>query len=233
MNNAPCNYCFRAARTVCLALVLILLLVLPGRSSAGRAVCPVVKVVDGDTITVLYKGKREKIRLLNVDTPESVHPDASRNTPMGKKAAAYTRQRLAGQRVALEFEGRKRGKYGRLLAYVFIDHENFNLELVQKGWSPYYTKYGTSPSYHNQFTAAQAGARARGLNIWGPGQSTAPAHKARPRMAAASAYRGNTSSRVFHRPSCRYFNCKNCTRVFSHRDTAIAKGFSPCGICRP
>ncbi len=47
----------------------------------------VLRVVDGDTIVVDYHGKKEKIRMLCVNTPESVHPDTRRNTPMGKKAS--------------------------------------------------------------------------------------------------------------------------------------------------
>ncbi len=111
-------------------LVVILVPILPAR--AAGPCYPVVRVVDGDTLSILYQGKKEKIRLLNVDTPESVHPNRSRNTPLGKKASAYTRSRLAGKRVCLEFEGKKRGKYGRLLAYVILDNKNFNLELVKK-----------------------------------------------------------------------------------------------------
>lgn len=116
---------------------------------------PVLKVIDGDTIQILFNGKKEKIRMLNVDTPESVHPDHSRNSEMGKNASKYTKSRLQEKYVDLEFEGKKRGKYGRLLAYVIIDGRNYNLELVQKGWSPYYTKYGESQKYHSEFLAAE------------------------------------------------------------------------------
>ncbi len=123
-------------------------------------------MVDGATIVIDYNGEKEKIRLLNVDTPESVHPKKSRNTKMGAKASDYTKKRLTGKSISLEFDGKKRGRYGRLLAYVFLDKNNFNLELVQKGWSPYYTKYGKSSFYHARFSAAQTRARNNGLNIW-------------------------------------------------------------------
>ncbi len=217
---------------IILALIWCLIPVLPVWASGPTY--PVIRVVDGDTISILYQGKTEKIRLLNVDTPESVHPDPSRNTPLGKKASSYTRSRLSGKRVALEFEDRKRGKYGRLLAYVILDNENFNLELVRKGWSPYYTKYGTSPSYHSQFTSAQEEARSRGVNVWHEDHLSAPKKKtAQTRIAAVGNVQGNTKSMVFHTPTCRYFNCKHCTRSFSSRDDAFRAGFSPCGICRP
>ncbi|MCP4718004.1 MAG: hypothetical protein GY860_00990 [Desulfobacteraceae bacterium] len=200
----------------------------------------VVKVVDGDTIDIDYKGKRERIRLLNVDTPESVHPDKARNTQLGKQASDYTKKRLSGKFVSLEFEGKKRGKYGRLLAYVILDKKNFNLELVQKGWSPYYTKYGKSKSYHDRFLLAQGQARKSKMNIWrSPALADAnhPIKIAGPTMQGSIAktglFHGNTNSHKFHGPDCRYFNCKACTKNFSSRNAALDAGYSPCLLCSP
>ncbi len=56
----------------------------------------VVRVVDGDTIVIEYDGKYEKVRLLCVNTPESVHPDKKQNIPMGKVAFKYTQKKLIG-----------------------------------------------------------------------------------------------------------------------------------------
>ncbi len=133
----------------------ILLLLLPSLLHAS-SLYEVIRVVDGDTIVVDYQGKPEKVRLLCVDTPESVHPDKSRNCERGRQASAYTKSRLAGKMVGLGFEKKKRGRYGRLLAYVILDGKNFNVELVEKGWSPYYTKYGESEKYHRAFVEAQS-----------------------------------------------------------------------------
>lgn len=144
---------------------IVFLLLFPAILLAGQH--KVIRVVDGDTIVVNYHGKREKVRLLCVNTPESVHPDKRRNTPMGKVASIYTGNRLAGKYVDLEFEGKRRGHYGRLLAYVFIDGENFNVELVRQGLSPYYTKYGLSRKYDQEFREAERYARKHGVNIWG------------------------------------------------------------------
>ena len=190
-----------------------------------------LRVVDGDTIVIDFYGKKEKIRLLNVDTPESVHPDLSRNTPMGKKASDYTRNRLAGKSISLEFEKKKRGRYGRLLAYVIIKGQNFNLELVEEGWSQYYTKYGNSPTYHDQFSEAQARAWAEKKQIWDKAKSNRP--NPAQTTAAAGEFHGNTKSHIFHAPGCRYFNCGNCTRIFSSQQTALRAGYTPCGVCRP
>lgn len=52
-------------------------------------------------------------------------------------------------------------------------------------------------------------------------------------VAQAPVFHGNTKSYVFHRPGCRYFDCKHCTRVFSSREEAVAAGFRPCRVCKP
>lgn len=132
----------------------------------------VIRVIDGDTIQILYNGKHEKVRLLRVDTPESVHPDKKQNVPLGIVASEYTDSRLTGKYVDLVFEREERDKYGRLLAYVFMDDNNFNLELVRQGLSPYYTKYGKSLKYDVEFKSAEKSARDEKLGIWSSSEST-------------------------------------------------------------
>ena len=46
-------------------------------------------------------------------------------------------------------------------------------------------------------------------------------------------YHGNTKSRIFHKPSCRYYNCKKCTTEFTTREAAISAGYRPCKVCKP
>lgn len=198
----------------------------------------VLRVIDGDTIDIDYNGKRERIRFLNVDTPESVHPDRTRNTRLGKLTSDYTKERLSGKYISLEFDGKKRGRYGRLLAYVSLDKNNFNLELVQKGWSPYYTKYGKSKKHHDQFILAQNHARLEGENIWSspalvPPQYRVATPSTNSKTIATELFHGNTNSHKFHGPECRYFNCKSCTKNFSSRNAAMDAGYSPCLLCSP
>jgi len=134
-----------------------------GRSKDYR----VVRAVDGDTVLVVHDGKEEKVRLLCIDTPESVHPDKKQNIPMGKVASEFTSTRLSGKYVNLEFGPELRDRHGRLLAYVLVDGKNFNLEVVRQGLSPYYTKYGLSQKYDQDFREAEKLARKNKLNIWG------------------------------------------------------------------
>jgi micrococcal nuclease len=78
----------------------------------------VTRVVDGDTLVVDIAGRKDRVRLIGVDTPETVHP----NKPVeyfGKEASAFTRQLCEGKQVVLrdELGGQDRDKYGRLLRY--------------------------------------------------------------------------------------------------------------------
>ena len=68
----------------------------------GKYKTTVLRVVDGDTFVVNYNGIEEKVRLIGVDTPESVHPDSSKNTAVGVLASEYTKERLEGKEVFAE-----------------------------------------------------------------------------------------------------------------------------------
>ena len=50
---------------------------------------------------------------------------------------------------------------------------------------------------------------------------------------AATVYHGNIKSHKFHRPGCRYYNCKACTRIFTSKAQALEAGYIPCKVCRP
>jgi len=107
-------------------------IIIPAIALAGQY--QVVRVVDGDTIVIRYNGKYEKVRLLCVNTPESVHPDKKQNIPMGKVASRYTQKKVTDKYVDLEFEKKRlRGNYGRLLSYVLCRWTKFKLGSCQTG----------------------------------------------------------------------------------------------------
>lgn len=126
----------------------------------------VTRVVDGDTIVVHVDGTDEKVRLIGVDTPESVHPNKEKNVPYGKVASAFTKETLLDQKVRLEFDAEERDRYGRLLAYVYKDDKMFNLTLVQEGHAKVAT-YPPNVKYTDTFVEAQKKARAAGKGLWG------------------------------------------------------------------
>lgn len=84
--------------------------------------CTLERVVDGDTIVVSLDGRSEKVRLIGIDAPESVHPDASRNTGQGDEASAYLKSLVSpGQTLYLQKDVSDTDRYGRLLRYVWLE----------------------------------------------------------------------------------------------------------------
>ncbi|WP_300342738.1 thermonuclease family protein [Nesterenkonia sp.] len=111
----------------------------PDGGAVDAAEATVVRVVDGDTLVVDLHGEQERVRLLNIDTPESVHPD--REVECGGPEAAERLGELLqpGDSVVLEFDAETRDHYGRLLAAVFAEETFVNEQLAREGWAePYY-----------------------------------------------------------------------------------------------
>jgi len=125
----------------------------------------VTRVVDGDTIIVDLNGTEERVRLIGIDTPESVHPDKEKNVEYGQIASAYTKNKLEGKQVYLEFDVQERDQYGRLLAYVYVDGEMFNKTLLEQGHAKVAT-YPPNVKYVDEFTVLQQEAREQKKGIW-------------------------------------------------------------------
>ena len=91
----------------------------PGAAPSGLSAAVVERVVDGDTaIFRLENGTRERVRFIGVDTPEST----TKHEPFGDEASAYTKSVLMpGRRVLLERDAEERDRYGRLLAYIWLE----------------------------------------------------------------------------------------------------------------
>lgn len=142
----------------------------------------ITQVVDGDTVKVALNGKTESLRLICVDTEESYSHTSKPVTAAGKAASEMAKQYFATAdgglaKIDIEFDTddpveialeKHRDNYGRLLCYVHKDGENYNLKLIQEGWSPYFMKYGRSRLYHRQMTEAESAAKAYNLIIWNP-----------------------------------------------------------------
>jgi micrococcal nuclease len=100
----------------------------------GPGTAEVMSVVDGDTLDVRWNGRTEPVRLLGVDTPETVDPQRPVGC-YGPEASAFTHRRLQGRTVHLRFDRERRDRYGRLLAYVEVDGRRFNDELLTGGYA--------------------------------------------------------------------------------------------------
>lgn len=124
-------------------------------------------VADGDTLTVEFtNGKKEKVRLLLVDTPETVHP-TKKEQPFGRDASNYTKRILKkGKKVTLEIGQPERDRYDRLLGYIWVDGVNLNQTLIEKGFAR--VAYINPPNikYLADFKAAEKAAKEKKVGIW-------------------------------------------------------------------
>jgi endonuclease YncB( thermonuclease family) len=123
----------------------------------------VVKVVDGDTIDVRITTKTERVRLIGVDTPETVHPFKPLEL-FGKEASDFTKTQLQGKTIRLEYDLSKRDKYGRILAYVYLEDRHFNAELIEKGYAFAYLRFPFK--YREEFRQLEMRAKQAGVGMW-------------------------------------------------------------------
>lgn len=126
----------------------------------------VVKVVDGDTIHVLVDGRREKIRYIGVDTPETHHPTKPVQC-FGVKASAFNERLVGGERVRLVRDVEERDRFGRLLAYVYRVRDGLfiNAELARLGYARPLT-IAPDVRYAARFAALAGAARLAGRGLW-------------------------------------------------------------------
>lgn len=129
----------------------------------------VVKVVDGDTISVLLNGKKETVRFIGIDTPEVVDPRKLVQC-FGNEASEKTKQLLTGKSIVLQDDPSQgdRDKYSRLLRYVFLDGININKLLIKDGYAHEYT-YRLPYVYQSEFKAAEVDAREHKRGLWADG----------------------------------------------------------------
>ena len=137
--------------------------------ATSSASAQVVKVVDGDTITVLVDGKKETVRFIGIDTPEVVDPRRLVQC-FGREASEKTKQILINKQVTLvddQSQG-NRDKYDRLLRYVFLGDVNINQQLLVEGYAHEYT-YRLPYAYQAEFMQAERSARENKKGLWADG----------------------------------------------------------------
>ncbi|WHP16579.1 thermonuclease family protein [Cellulomonas sp. ES6] len=126
----------------------------------------VVRVVDGDTIVVEQGGDDVRVRLLGIDTPETVKPDSPVEC-FGPEASARATELLDGQTVRLEYDPSQDAvdAYGRTLAYVWLGDVMVNQTLVAEGYAREYT-YSTPGVHQAALATAQDDAKAHERGLW-------------------------------------------------------------------
>lgn len=138
----------------------------PEETPHNKFSATVIRVVDGDTLHVNIQGRDIDIRLLMVDSPEDVKPGTPIE-PFGPTAASYAKQLLTpGKQVQIETDTTMKGKYGRLLCYLWVDGKMYNELLLQKGYAR--VAYVESPNtkYESVFKSMEVKAKSAKLGIW-------------------------------------------------------------------
>ena len=192
-----------------LAVILLVIVFHPAFRGIG-----VEEVTDGDTI-VLRDG--QTVRYIGIDTPE-------RDDLFHREAARANQELLERGRIRLECDRDKRDRYGRLLAYVWVDTLLLNAELIRMGLASVYL-FAPNLKYRDRFIALQREARERGEGIWSIPVEPEPYYVASSRSRRF----------VFHRPGCesaKRINAENLIR-FETREEALDSGYSPCRNCKP
>lgn len=138
----------------------------------------IIKVIDGDTVTIqtdelsassTYRTMTYKVRLIGINTPETVDPRKEVEC-FGKEASAEAKKVLSGKNVKLELDAsqQRTDRYGRLLAYVYVENILFNQYMIENGFAYEYT-YNLPYVYQKEFKMAQAIAKANNKGLWGQG----------------------------------------------------------------
>ena len=135
----------------------------------------VSRVVDGDTLAL---SSRERVRLIGIDTPEmheseKLSRDSQRSGQdartimgLGRRSYAFTRTLVEGKPVRLEFDVEKHDRYGRLLAYVYLNDGTFvNAEIVKQGYASLMT-YPPNVKYVDLFLKLYQEARENKRGLW-------------------------------------------------------------------
>ena len=113
---------------------------------------------------VIIDGKKEKVRLIGVDTPEKDGP-YTKAEPFNREASALTKKMTEGKKIRLEYDWQKRDKYGRLLAYVYLEDKTFlNAELVKQGYATVFRKFRFK--YRDDFIRYEREAKENKRGLW-------------------------------------------------------------------
>jgi micrococcal nuclease len=133
----------------------------------------VQRVSDGDTFVATVRGRRERVRVIGVDTPESVSPNQP-DEPFGEEASDFAKHYLDGETVRLAGDAEPRDRYGRMLAYVWLEDGTFwNALLVAEGYAQQLT-VPPNVTYERLFRRLVAQARREDRGLWAQAPQASP-----------------------------------------------------------
>ena len=128
-----------------------------------------LEVIDGDTIKVIYQGKRKSVRVLGINTPEKKNPFRPQEC-FGEEASQKAKEIFKNvKKVKIEFDETqsKFDKHGRILAYVYLPNgEDFGLKMIKDGYAYEYTYKGRWYKHQKEYKEAEKFARKNKLGLW-------------------------------------------------------------------
>ncbi len=180
----------------------------------------VKRVVDGDTL-LLRSG--ERVRLIGVDTPESVHQEKPVEY-FSKEASNFTRKMVEKKFVFFEYGPERLDKYNRVLAYVYLENGAFlNAELIKQGYAFAYRRF--PHPFLNQFQEYEREARLNAVGLWGRFSTGNDRYDV--------LWVGSKNKKVYHHPSCYQGAAlpeKDLVR-FQSKYQPTDRGYKPCRNC--
>jgi micrococcal nuclease len=133
----------------------------------GAVAAKVQRVVDGDTFVASVNGRRERVRVIGVDTPESVDPNRP-DEPFGEEASNFAKHYLNDRTVRMAGDVEPRDRYGRMLAYVWLADGTFwNALLAAEGYAQQLT-IPPNVTYADLFRRLVGEARREDRGLWAP-----------------------------------------------------------------
>ncbi|OZI11855.1 thermonuclease [Bacillaceae bacterium SAS-127] len=190
-------------------------------------------VVDGDTIDVLLSDNTtERVRMILVDTPETKHPRLGVQ-PFGPEASAYTKKLLTNKEIELEVDVQERDQYGRMLAYVWLDEQLVNEQLIAEGLARV-AIFPPNTKYVDRFENVQKEAQQQKKGIWSiedyvtdRGYNTD--HQPEPKESNTECeIKGNVSSsgeKIYHVPGGQSYKATKAEEMFCTKEAAEAAGY--------
>lgn len=133
----------------------------PRQSQRAR----VVRVIDGDTVVVKVDRKRKTLRIIGIDTPESVHPQ-KRVECYAKRASKVSRRRLLGKTVNLVYDVQQTDKYKRTLAYIELGRRDYGQWLLENGYARQLS-IEPNTTRKKRYSESESTAKKQKRGLWG------------------------------------------------------------------
>ena len=231
LRNKPVLACLSILITSVLVVGIVISQVrYPVEDFSNDQAYPVLRIIDGDTVEINHDGQAVSVRLIGVDTPETVHPSRPVEA-YGREASSFTKNLLLGESIYLRFDTENQDRYGRLLAYLYRAPDGLfvNLEVARQGYGHAYTQF---PFKHMElFRHYENQARTAGKGLWGDAaRIVEPQVNERPSNTGqieAIVYVTRTGKK-YHLDGCRYLKSRRSIRL-----SEAKRLYQVCRVCKP